>query len=82
MIKELYMINPKPNIQTRYNKAKSDTIKTDRCKFYKVNSKIQPSKIFKFIRSQASLNLQVKLYKFLNFTLKETIFVLTILQRI
>ncbi|MGF7492560.1 hypothetical protein [Campylobacter concisus] len=55
--------------------------KTDRCKFYKVNSKFQPSKISKFIQSQASLNLQVKLYKFLNFTLKETIFVLTILQR-
>ena len=35
MIKELYMINPKPNIQTRYNKAKPDTIKTDRCKFLK-----------------------------------------------
>ena len=27
MTKELYMINPKPNIQTRYNKAKTDTIK-------------------------------------------------------
>ncbi|ERJ22632.1 hypothetical protein UNSW1_1517 [Campylobacter concisus UNSW1] len=36
----------------------------------------------KFIQFQASLNLQVKLYKFLNFTLEKTIFVLTILQRI
>ena len=59
------------------NMKKTIKAKPTQANAYKANSKIS-----KFIQSQASLNLQVKLHKFLNFTLEKTIFVLTILQRI
>ena len=55
--------------QSQNQKYEQNTIKENlaQVNFYKANTK--------FIQPQTSLNLQVKLYKFLNFTLKKTIFV-------